>query len=84
MKHWENEGLINYAPNMRPLPLQEIERILNIVMEVGNEGFLFTQKAIDLLPAMGNILALAGQHENAAACGLVTLRSFPSPHVDDF
>lgn len=34
---WENEGLINYAPNMRPLPLQEIERILNIVMEVGNE-----------------------------------------------
>lgn len=34
---WENEGLINYAPNMRPLPLQEIERILNLVMEAGNE-----------------------------------------------
>lgn len=33
---WENVGLINYAPNIRPLPLQEIERILNVVMEAGN------------------------------------------------
>lgn len=34
---WENTGLINYAPHMRPLPLQEIKRILELVMEIGNE-----------------------------------------------
>lgn len=34
---WENVGLINDAPNMRPLPLQEVKRILEIVKEIGNE-----------------------------------------------
>ena len=37
LSDWENSGLINYTPNMRPLPLQEIERVLKIVMEAGNE-----------------------------------------------
>ncbi len=32
---WENTGLINGVPEVRPYPLQEIERILNIVIENG-------------------------------------------------
>ncbi|PIE98149.1 MAG: hypothetical protein CR988_04250 [Treponema sp.] len=35
---WENIGIINYVPAVRPYPLQEIERILKIVMEVGDAG----------------------------------------------
>ena len=35
---WEGCGLINDAPNIRPYPLQEIERILQIVMEKGDAG----------------------------------------------
>ncbi len=38
LKTWENMGIINDAPMLRPLPLQEIERILNIVKEEGDEG----------------------------------------------
>lgn len=34
---WENIGLINDAPAVRPYPLQEIKRILNIVAEKGDE-----------------------------------------------
>ncbi|UTY23591.1 capsule assembly Wzi family protein [Treponema denticola] len=35
---WENIGLINNIPSIRPYPLQEIKRILDIVMEKGDEG----------------------------------------------
>lgn len=34
---WERTGLINNAPSIRPYPLQEIKRILNIVSEKGTE-----------------------------------------------
>ena len=33
---WEGAGLINDAPSIRPYPLQEIERLLQIVMETGD------------------------------------------------
>lgn len=33
---WENTGLITDAPMIRPYPLQEIERLLQIVMEKGD------------------------------------------------
>ena len=35
---WEGCGLINDAPSVRPYPLQEIERLLQIVMEKGDAG----------------------------------------------
>ncbi|UTC63786.1 hypothetical protein E4O00_07530 [Treponema sp. OMZ 788] len=35
---WENIGLINDTPSIRPYPLQEIKRILNHVIENGDEG----------------------------------------------
>ena len=35
---WEGSGLINDTPSIRPYPLQEIERILQIVMEKGDAG----------------------------------------------
>ena len=35
---WEGIGLINDTPSIRPYPLQEIERILQIVMEKGDDG----------------------------------------------
>ena len=35
---WEGCGLINDAPSIRPYPLQEIERLLQIVMEKGDTG----------------------------------------------
>ncbi len=34
---WENAGLINDPPSIRPFPIQEIKRILSIVMENGDE-----------------------------------------------
>ena len=34
---WERTGLINDAPSIRPYPLQEIKRLLNIVSENGTE-----------------------------------------------
>ncbi|MGI5083409.1 hypothetical protein [Treponema putidum] len=34
---WENIGLLNDVSSLRPYPLQEIERILNIVIESGAE-----------------------------------------------
>lgn len=34
---WERTGLINDAPSIRPYPLQEIKRLLNIVSEKGTE-----------------------------------------------
>lgn len=37
LQTWENQGIINYAPNVWPLPMPEIERILNTVMEAGNK-----------------------------------------------
>lgn len=37
-KIWESVGLINNAPIIRPYPLQEIKRILNIVIENGTEN----------------------------------------------
>ena len=33
---WENIGLLNDIPQLRPYPLQEIKRILNIVIEKGD------------------------------------------------
>ncbi|WP_253824076.1 hypothetical protein [Treponema sp. OMZ 906] len=33
---WEGAGLINDAPSIRPYPLQEIERLLQIVIEKGD------------------------------------------------
>ncbi len=33
---WQNVGLINDSPDARPYPLQEIKRILNIVIEKGS------------------------------------------------
>lgn len=35
---WERIGLINDAPSIRPYPLQEIKRILEIVIEKGTEN----------------------------------------------
>ena len=35
---WEGSGLINDAPSIRPYPLQEIARLLQIVMEKGDAG----------------------------------------------
>lgn len=35
MTIWENTGIINDAPSIRPYPLQEIKRILQIVIEKG-------------------------------------------------
>ncbi len=35
---WEGSGLINDAPNIRPYPLQEIKRILQIVINTGDAG----------------------------------------------
>ena len=35
---WEGSGLINDAPNIRPYPLQEIQRILQIVIDTGDVG----------------------------------------------
>lgn len=35
---WEGSGLINDTPSIRPYPLQEIERILQIVIEKGDAG----------------------------------------------
>ena len=35
---WESSGLINDTPSIRPYPLQEIERILQIVIEKGDAG----------------------------------------------
>lgn len=35
---WEGCGLINDAPSIRPYPLQEIERLLQIVIEKGDIG----------------------------------------------
>ncbi len=35
---WENSGLINDTPSIRPYPLQEIKRILNHIIEKGDEG----------------------------------------------
>lgn len=35
---WENMGLINDAPAVRPYPLQEIKRILDIVIEQGDQA----------------------------------------------
>ena len=35
---WEGCGLINDAPSIRPYPLQEIERLLQIVIEKGDAG----------------------------------------------
>jgi len=35
---WEGSGLINDAPNIRPYPLQEIQRILQIVIDTGDAG----------------------------------------------
>ena len=35
---WERIGLINDAPSIRPYPLQEIKRILDIVIEKGTEN----------------------------------------------
>ena len=35
---WEGSGLINDAPNIRPYPLQEIKRILQIVIDTGDAG----------------------------------------------
>ncbi|UTC65859.1 MULTISPECIES: hypothetical protein [unclassified Treponema] len=35
---WEKTGLINDAPSIRPYPLQEIKRILDIVIERGTEN----------------------------------------------
>lgn len=35
---WEGSGLINNAPSIRPYPLQEIERLLQIVIEKGDAG----------------------------------------------
>lgn len=35
---WEGSGLINDAPSIRPYPLQEIERLLQIVIEKGDAG----------------------------------------------
>lgn len=35
---WEGIGLINDAPNIRPYPLQEIKRILQIVIDTGDAG----------------------------------------------
>lgn len=37
IKIWEKIGLLNDTPQLRPYPLQEIERILNIVIETGTE-----------------------------------------------
>ena len=37
IKIWENIGLLNDLSSLRPYPLQEIERILNIVIEKGTE-----------------------------------------------
>ena len=34
---WEKRGLLNDLSSLRPYPLQEIERILNIVIETGTE-----------------------------------------------
>lgn len=38
VKIWENTGLIDDAPLIRPYPLQEIKRILNIVTEKGSSN----------------------------------------------
>ena len=38
IKTWEKTGLINDAPSIRPYPLQEIKRILDIVIEKGTEN----------------------------------------------
>lgn len=35
--NWENKGLITDTPLMWPLPLQEVERILDLVKEIGDE-----------------------------------------------
>ena len=35
---WEGSGLINDAPTIRPYPLQEIKRILQIVIDTGDAG----------------------------------------------
>ena len=35
---WEGSGLINDAPIIRPYPLQEIKRILQIVIDTGDAG----------------------------------------------
>lgn len=35
---WEGSGLINDTPSIRPYPLQEIERLLQMVMEKGDAG----------------------------------------------
>ena len=37
IKIWEKKGLINDTPSIRPYPLQEIKRILDIVIEKGTE-----------------------------------------------
>lgn len=37
IKIWEKIGLLNDLSSLRPYPLQEIERILNIVIETGTE-----------------------------------------------
>ena len=34
---WEGAGLINDAPSIRPYPLQEIKRLLQIVIEKGDD-----------------------------------------------
>lgn len=35
---WEGSGLINDAPSIRPYPLQEVKRLLNIIIEKGDAG----------------------------------------------
>ena len=37
---WEGSGLINDAPNIRPYPLQEIQRILQIITAFLEESFI--------------------------------------------
>ncbi|WP_029410555.1 hypothetical protein [Treponema pedis] len=38
VKIWENMRLINDTPSVRPYPLQEVKRILEIIIETGDEG----------------------------------------------
>lgn len=35
---WEDSGLINDAPSLKPLPLQEVKRILETVKAIGDAG----------------------------------------------
>ena len=41
---WENAGLINDPPSIRPFPIQEIKRILSIVSEFLKKYFISAVK----------------------------------------